>query len=128
MIAPFISNSAIIVTQNNKGLFGYRTVEDYYDPDTGDRFLSCSSPGLKRCRFHTAIAFDDGNGGTITLNVDEQDRLDEKISTLVNPENVSGVFSFESKVVVRYSYDINSDELKYEIMSFFEADQENLNY
>ncbi|MFN7911833.1 MAG: hypothetical protein ACK5QC_08395 [Bacteroidota bacterium] len=96
------------VIKSNGGLFGYRIVTVGHDND-GDLELGCSRPGFKSCKYSPT---DITNPGPLTT--DELLDIDRLVKSNVSESNRSGEFNY-GNFLVKYRYDVNIDETKYNI-------------
>lgn len=104
----------IKVVQTDKGLFGYKYVnEDHAGPNHS---LSCSQPGHQKCRFKESLIFNGDETGDqfvsdVLLKVDE----------ILSQSDTNGYFYYNSDCYVRYNYNPENDSLVVEIYTKKEA-------
>ena len=115
------AEGGVEVTKENRGLFGYKTVTEVFGE--GRHTLSCFDPGRTRCRTNMGIVVVDE---TLTLTEAEFVLIDTKVEELVKEDNLTGLFVFDSKCVIVYAYNADTDRLVYTMYSIAEAEDLNL--
>lgn len=110
----FISNVSFgvnIIIRHNKGLFGYRHVDQHDSEVTGDKQLNCTNPGFRKCKWQSGLA---------DLN-DEYGVLLEKVDDLIEVNRqFSGSFEADG-YFVQYKFILTDDYLEVKIYTREEA-------
>lgn len=124
LVALTISSTSfcdIIVTEKNKGLFGYRYVSETVAE--GTHTLSCNDPGFSSCKSELGSYNVDGE---LVLSHEEFSVIDETVNESIHEGNSKGKFVYDDKCLVVYSYSESNDQLTYRIYSISEAQENNL--
>jgi hypothetical protein len=121
-LSLFAEGDPLTVTKKNRGLFGYKSVNETFAE--GMHTLTCLDPGRTACRTNgLSVVIDE----TLTLSADELATIDNQVTDFVNiNRNESGTFVFASKAVIVYSYDPDKDQLIYTVYSVEQANELNI--
>jgi hypothetical protein len=105
----------LIVTKKNRGLFGYKGVNETYAE--GMHTLTCLDPGRTKCKPNKLIIDE-----TLTLTELEFESIDRIVDDFViNHQREQGMFNYSDKAIITFSYNANRDELVYKIYSIKQA-------
>jgi hypothetical protein len=108
------------VTRTNRGIFGYKYVNDDTSSN-GDYVLACSQPGHKKCA-PTAIIISGG------LQENDSDTILNMVDHKILEEGASGTFVYNSQYYITYSFDINNGETNVYIYTEAEANGLGINF
>lgn len=125
LVAGLMQLSAKPVITYNKsggGLFGYKFVTTTEWPEENKIIVACADPGLTRCK--SALAYTLPNGSVITPEMLEN--IDIAVTAQLTPEHTSGSLVYNSALYVRYSYNVDEDNLQVEVYTIDGAREEGL--
>lgn len=113
----FAEGDPVKVTKKNRGLFGYKSVNETIAE--GSHTLTCLDPGRTACRTNgISVVVDE----TLTLTSEELAKIDSQVDTFVSEDRKeSGKFVFDGRAVIVFSYNANQDLLTYTIYSIKQA-------
>lgn len=113
----FAEGDPIKVTKKNRGLFGYKSVNETIAE--GIHTLTCLDPGRTACRTNGISVFVDE---TLTLAAEEIASIDSQVDAFVGEDRKElGKFVFDGKAVIVFSYNAEQDLLTYTIYSIKQA-------
>ena len=102
-----------VITKNNKGLFGYKTV--IYNDNGVNATLSCANPGFKGCNSTARL----GNSGGITDS--DLIEIDNLVYSLIKENSTEGTLLYKDQFVIIYKFKEHANKLEYEIYTKEEA-------
>ena len=111
-----------IYHKSGGGLFGYKFVTTTNWPELGKTVVACSDPGLTRCRAAAAITLSDGS----SLEPETLEQIDRAVTAQLTPEHTSGSLIYGERYYIRYAYDIDRDDLAFQVYTIAEAREEGL--
>ncbi len=126
MSSAAFANDELIVTKENGGIFGYKTITETIGTgeNSGQHGLYCQDPGRTRCRTNSiSVVVDE----TLSLDYTEFEKIEELVEQALKDSNgAPGRINFNGKAIVTYSYDADKDKLVFTIYSILEAQNLNL--
>lgn len=105
------------IEKKDGGFFGYKLVTETHVG--GNNALACNGPGKLKCVFKYGYSVEDEGG--IILRFDDYTPIEKDCLSRITRENTSGSFYYSTNLFVKYSYDIDTDNLTMEIYSIYEA-------
>lgn len=123
LVAGLTQLSAKPVIKYNKsggGLFGYKFVTTTEWPEENKIIVACSDPGLTRCRAAFAYTLPDGS----TISPETLEKIDKAVTGELSPEHTSGSIVYDNTFYVRYSYNVDNDNLSVEVYTIAGAREE----
>lgn len=108
--------------KSNGGLFGYRFVTTTETPEENKIIVACTDPGLTRCRSALAPVLPDGSD----ITPETLENIDRTVTGLLTPEHTSGGVVYNNRLYVRYSYNVERDNLQIEVYTLDGAREEGL--
>lgn len=108
--------------KSNGGLFGYKMVTTTNWPDLGITVVACKDPGVTRCRAAAAITMPDGS----VLSAETLESIDRAVTSLLTPENTLGSVIVDGTYYVKYNYNVDADDLAFEVYTLDGAREEGL--
>ncbi len=82
------------IVKSNRGLFGYKYVNDTGTPDA--RVLACAEPGFRACRLTNVI--------TSILTPTQIDEISNQVDNLILSTRKGGNFVYQNTYFVLYSF------------------------
>lgn len=112
----------IVYNKSGGGLFGYKYVTTTETPEENKIVVACADPGLTRCRSALKPVLPDGS----SITPEMLENIDIAVTAQLTPEHTSGSLIYNNALYVRYSYNIDEDNLKVEVYTIDDAREEGL--
>jgi hypothetical protein len=111
LVVAFNSSAVITITKHNKGLFGYRTIDEHHWQGHGEmnHSLNCTDPGWKGCKWDNPPT--NGSGDPI---VNTLESIEERVNQSIINGALVGDFQFDN-YFVEYIYEEESGRLEIRI-------------